>query len=385
MAAPRSLQFDTLSLHAGQRPDPVTGARAVPILLHHVLRVPRRGPCAALFNMERGGTSTRASPSHQRGWLEERVAALEAAWDDRDRERRQAACISRLRRSRAQARNIVASPHSTAAPTICSPIRCRARIETSSSPRAILQLEKAIRPNTKLLSVRRSAIRPGRARHLRGRRDRARSEAAPAGGLPRSHALPAETFDHGATSSTIRPQVPRRPRRGDRGCWWMGARSTGKPSGKFPELSEPYAASTEWISRRSPRSPAFLLRAGRREGLRDFGACMSPASAFQILQGIETLPLRMERHVENTRKVIASSQRGLGGMIAYPELPAHPDPRPREAASPARLRRGLQLRLEGRRDAGRRFIGALKSSRTSPTSAMRKSLVIHPASTRTSA
>ena len=49
---------------------------------------------------------------------------------------------------------------------------------------------------------------------------------------------------------------------------------------------------------------AFLLRA-RREGLRDFGACMSPHTAWLILQGIETLPLRMARHVENTRKVVA--------------------------------------------------------------------------------
>jgi O-acetylhomoserine/O-acetylserine sulfhydrylase-like pyridoxal-dependent enzyme len=48
---------------------------------------------------------------------------------------------------------------------------------------------------------------------------------------------------------------------------------------------------------------AFLLRA-RREGLRDFGACLSPHSAWLILQGIETLPLRMERHMSNTEKVV---------------------------------------------------------------------------------
>ena len=74
--------------------------------------------------------------------------------------------------------------------------------------------------------------------------------------------------------------------------------------GKFPTLTEPYAASTTWCSPRNRRPAAFLLRA-RREGIRDFGACMAPFTAFQILQGIETLPLRMARHVENTRKIVA--------------------------------------------------------------------------------
>ena len=65
---------------------------------------------------------------------------------------------------------------------------------------------------------------------------------------------------------------------------------------------------------------AFLLRA-RREGIRDFGACMAPFTAFQILQGIETLPLRMARHVENTRKVVAFlAAHPLVGAVGYPEL-----------------------------------------------------------------
>ena len=67
--------------------------------------------------------------------------------------------------------------------------------------------------------------------------------------------------------------------------------------------ASPTTASTTWCSARRARVGAFLLRA-RREGLRDFGACMSPHTAWLILQGIETLPLRMERHVENTRKVV---------------------------------------------------------------------------------
>ncbi len=115
----------------------------------------------------------------------------------------------------------------------------------------------------------------------------------------------------------------------------------------------------------------FLLRA-RREGLRDFGACMSPHTAFLLLQGIETLPLRMQRHVENTRKVVAfwpgtrwSNQSRTPSSIAS-------RPRAGAATAAARLRRGVQLQPERftRRPAvlsSRRCV----CSRISPTSAMR--------------
>src|SRR5258707_15763007 len=70
---------------------------------------------------------------------------------------------------------------------------------------------------------------------------------------------------------------------------------------------------------------AFLLRA-RREGLRDFGACMSPHTAWLILQGLETLPLRMERHVANARKVVAFlAAHPMVAQGGYPELESHPD------------------------------------------------------------
>ena len=70
----------------------------------------------------------------------------------------------------------------------------------------------------------------------------------------------------------------------------------------------------------------FLLRA-RREGLRDFGACLHPQAAWQLLQGIETLPLRMDRHVANTRKVVEFLRRPRGGRIRRlsRNWPSHPD------------------------------------------------------------
>jgi O-acetylhomoserine (thiol)-lyase len=72
----------------------------------------------------------------------------------------------------------------------------------------------------------------------------------------------------------------------------------------LPRADQPYGGFHGMVFAEESTVGAFLLRA-RREGLRDFGACMSPHTAWLILQGIETLPLRMARHVENTRKVVA--------------------------------------------------------------------------------
>jgi O-acetylhomoserine (thiol)-lyase len=152
-------------------------------------------------------------------------------------------------------------------------------------------------------------------------------------------------------------------------------------SGKFPELTEPYAGFHGMNFAEESTVAPFALRA-RREGLRDFGACMSPATAFQILQGIETLPLRMQRHVENTRKVVGFLVKhpAIAG-VSYPELPDHPD----HALAKKLLPRGcgavFTFELKGDRAAGRRFVEALRIFSHLANVGDAKSLVIHPAST----
>jgi len=152
-------------------------------------------------------------------------------------------------------------------------------------------------------------------------------------------------------------------------------------SGRFPELTEPYAGFHGMnFSEESTVAP-FALRA-RREGLRDFGACMSPASAFQILQGIETLPLRMQRHVENTRRIVAFLEREPAvESIAYPELASHPDHELARTLLPRGCGAVFSFALKGDRAAGRRFIEALKLFSHLANVGDAKSLVIHPAST----
>jgi O-acetylhomoserine (thiol)-lyase len=126
---------------------------------------------------------------------------------------------------------------------------------------------------------------------------------------------------------------------------------------------------------------AFLLRA-RREGLRDFGACMSPHTAWLMLQGLETLPLRMARHVENTRKVVAFlAAQALVASVGYPELEGHPS----HALAKKLLPRGcgavFSFDLRGSRRQGVAFIEALKIFSHLANVGDARSLVIHPAST----
>src|ERR1700675_2963923 len=83
-----------------------------------------------------------------------------------------------------------------------------------------------------------------------------------------------------------------------------GGRFDWHASGKFPQLTEPYAGYHGIVFDEQFGQAAFIMRA-RTEGLRDFGACLSPTNAFQLLQGIETLGVRMERHVANTDAVLA--------------------------------------------------------------------------------
>jgi O-acetylhomoserine (thiol)-lyase len=126
---------------------------------------------------------------------------------------------------------------------------------------------------------------------------------------------------------------------------------------------------------------AFLLRA-RREGLRDFGACMAPMTAFHILQGLETLHLRMPRHVSSTRRIVnfLASHSAVASVL-YPELPEHRDHALAKKLLPKGCGAVFSFALKGGREAGRRFIEALRVFSHLANVGDAKSLVIHPAST----
>jgi O-acetylhomoserine (thiol)-lyase len=152
-------------------------------------------------------------------------------------------------------------------------------------------------------------------------------------------------------------------------------------SGKFDTLTAPYSGFHNMDFEEESGTRAFLLRA-RREGLRDFGACMAPMTAFQILQGIETLHLRMPRHVENTRKVVQFlSSNGAVQRVIYPELSDHPDHALAKKLLPEGCGAVFSFEIKGGRPAGKRFIESLRIFSHLANVGDAKSLVIHPATT----
>jgi O-acetylhomoserine (thiol)-lyase len=160
-----------------------------------------------------------------------------------------------------------------------------------------------------------------------------------------------------------------------------GGRFDWTASGKFPTLTEPYEGFHGMVFAEESTTSAFLLRA-RREGLRDFGACMAPMTAFQILQGIETLPLRMARHIETTHQVVEflASQAAVE-KVHHPHHPSHPDHALAQRLYPRGCSAILSFELKGGREAGRKFIEALALFSHLANIGDAKSLVIHPAST----
>jgi O-acetylhomoserine (thiol)-lyase len=126
---------------------------------------------------------------------------------------------------------------------------------------------------------------------------------------------------------------------------------------------------------------AFLLRA-RREGLRDFGACLSPHSAWLILQGIETLSLRMARHMSNTERVVEFlSLQALVARVGHPMLPSHPSHSLAQRLLPRGAGSVFSFDLKGSRAQGQAFVESLKVFSHLANVGDCRSLVIHPAST----
>jgi len=385
MAAPRHLQFDTLSLHAGQQPDPVTGARATPIYFTTSFVFRDCDHAAALFNMERAGHVYSRISNPTNAVLEERMAALEGGVAAIATASGQAALHLGLATIAGAGSHIVSSgalyggSHNLLHYTLP-----RFGIETTFvKPRDLDAWRRAIRPNTRVLFA-----------ETLGNPGLDVLDVAAAAEIAHEHKIPLmvdstfttpyllKPFDHGADllfhSAT--------KFLGGHGVAIGGVLVDGgtfdwAASGKFPELTDPYEGFHGMNFADESTVAPFSLRA-RREGLRDFGACMSPATAFQILQGIETLPLRMQRHVENTRKVVDFLVRQSAvESVAYPELSSHPDYALAKRLLPRGCGAVFSFNLKGDRAAGRRFIEALKIFSHLANVGDAKSLVIHPAST----
>jgi O-acetylhomoserine (thiol)-lyase len=385
MAGASDPAFDTLALHAGAAPDPATGARAVPIHLSTSFVFESSEHAASLFNMERSGHVYSRISNPTNAVLEERVAALEGGAGAIATASGQAALHLAICTLAGAGSHIVSSAalyggsHNLLHYTLA-----RFGIQTSFvRPGDIDGWRAAIRPETRLLFGE-TLGNPGL--------DVLDIPAVAA--LAHDHGLPLlvdstfttpwlmKPFDWGADlvyHSATKFLSGHGTVIG--GVLVDSGRFDWDASGRFPELTAPYEGFHGMVFSEESTTGAFLLRA-RREGLRDFGACMSPHTAWLILQGIETLPLRMARHVENTRKVVAFlASHPLVAGVGHPELESHPS----HALAKRLLPRGcgsvFSFDLRGSREQGKAFIEALRLFSHLANVGDCRSLVIHPAST----
>ena len=154
-----------------------------------------------------------------------------------------------------------------------------------------------------------------------------------------------------------------------------------KASGKFKNISDPNP-SYHGISFADATAPAAFVTYIRAILLRDTGATISPFNAFLLLQGIETLPLRLDRHAYNTAKVVEFlKNHPKVAKVNHPSLKDHPDHAIYERYFPNGGGSIFTFEIKGGREAAFRFIDSLKIFSILANVADVKSLVIHPAST----
>jgi O-acetylhomoserine (thiol)-lyase len=384
-SGPKPPHPDTLAVHAGQSADPATGARAVPIYQTASFVFPDTDTAAALFNMETPGHVYSRLSNPTVSVLEERMAALEDGVGAIATASGQAALHLAIATLMGQGGHVVASASLYGGShNLLSYTLPRFGISTTFvPPRDPEAWRRAIRPETRLLfgeSVGNPSVDvldiPALARIAEERRVPLLVDATvttPALGRP--FEMGAHLVTHSATKFLSGHGIV------IGGVLVDGGRFDWAADDRFPTLAQPYEGFHGMVFAEESPTSAFLLRA-RREGLRDFGACMAPMTAFHILQGLETLPLRMARHVESTARIA----RFLAGheavaRVHHPDVESHPDHALARRLYPRGASAILSFELAGGREAGRRFIEALTLFSHLANIGDAKSLVIHPATT----
>ena len=380
--------FDTLALHAGAAPDPTTGARAVPIHLTTSFVFESSDQAASLFNLERAGHVYSRISNPTNAVLEQRIAALEGGIGAIATASGQAALHLAITTLMGAGSHIVASSalYGGSHNLLHYTLRRFGIDTTFVKPGDLDAWRAAVQPNTKLFFGE-TVGNPG----MDVLDLPAVSQIAHAAGVPLlvdatlTSPWLLKPLEHGA-DLVVHSATKFLSGHGtvigglvvDGGSFdWSGPHTEGK----FAELTQAYEGFHNMVFNEESTIGAFLLRA-RREGLRDFGACMSPHTARLILQGIETLPLRMARHVSNTEKVdnflVAHP---MVSRVGHPMLESHSSHALAQKLLPRGAGSVFSFDIAGTRKQGQAFIEALQVFSHLANVGDCRSLVIHPAST----
>ncbi len=379
-------KFETLQLHVGQeRPDPATDARAVPIYQTTSYVFRDSAHAAARFGLADAGNIYGRLTNSTQDVLEKRIAALEggvAALATASG----AAAVTYTIQALAQAgdhivaqKTIYGGTYNLLAHTLAQFGVRTTFVDAHDLP----QLESAIRDNTKAIYL-----------ETLGNPNSDIPDIDAIAAIAHRHGLPLVIDNTFGTPYLIRPIAHGADIVVHSATKFIGGHGTtlggiivdsGKfdwrKSGKYAPIAEPNP-SYHGVSFVDAAGPAAFVTYIRAILLRDMGATISPFNAFLLLQGAETLSLRLERHAENTKKVVEYlSRHPLVEKVNHPSLPDHPDHALYEKYFPNGGASIFTFEIKGGQEEAHRFIDHLEIFSLLANVADVKSLVIHPATT----
>ncbi len=384
MTGQRQYHIETLALHAGQEADPVTGSRAVPIYQTTSYVFKDTDHAARLFALKEFGNIYTRLMNPTTDVLEKRVAALEGGVGALALSSGQSAIYVSVFNICGAGGHIVSSNSLYGGTmTLFSQTFAKLGIEVSFvDPREPGNFAKAIRPNTRLIYI--ETLGNPKNDVLRYEEI---ADIAHANGMPV------------VCDNTVMTPILFRPIEygidivvhsctkfiGGHGTSMGGVIvDSGKfdwSNGRYPELTEPDPSYHGVKYVEAFGDLAYIIKA-RTQFLRDMGSCISPFNAFLLLQGLETLHLRMPRHSENALALA----RWLEGQrqvewVNYPGLESHPDYELAKQYLPDGQGAIVGFGIKGGKEAGIRFINNVKLASHLANIGDSKTLVIHPSST----
>jgi len=381
-----TLQFETLQLHAGQEDaDPATGARAVPIYATSSYVFRNCEHAADRFGLRDAGNIYGRLTNPTQDVLEQRMSALEGGVAALAVASGAAAITYTLQALAQNGGHIIAqrSIYGGSYNLLEHTLPAYGITTTFIDVHRPLEVQAAIRPETRAIFI-----------ETLGNPNSDIADIEVLADLAHRHGLPLVVDNTFGTPYLIRPLEHGADIVVHSATKFLGGHGTtlggvvvdsGRfdwaASGKYPAISEPNVAyhGGSFADAAGPAAFVVYLRAIL---LRDTGACISPFAAFQLLQGIETLSLRVERHVENALKVVEYLKKHPKvRKVNHPSLPEHPDHGLYRRYFPRGGGSIFTFELEGGQEAAFRFIDSLQIFSLLANVADAKSLVIHPAST----
>ena len=382
----RPYRFETLQLHVGQeQPDPATDARAVPIYqtTSYVFRSSQHA--ADRFGLADAGNIYGRLTNSTQDVLEKRLAALEGGSAALALASGAAAITYTVEALAANGGHIVAQKtiYGGSYNLLAHTLPQYGIATTFVDAHDLGQVESAIREDTRAVYL-----------ETLGNPNSDIPDIDAVAEIAHRHGIPVVVDNTFGTPYLIRPIEHGADIVVHSATKFIGGHGTTlggvivdsgnfdwRASGKYPNIAAPNP-SYHGVSFYDAAGPAAFVTYIRAILLRDTGACISPFNAFLLLQGVETLSLRLDRHAENTKKVVDYlAHHPLVERINHPSLPTHPDHALYERYFPNGGASIFTFDIKGGQAEAWRFIDHLKIFSLLANVADVKSLVIHPAST----